>query len=465
MKRTILFALVFALCLAPVGALGASAGWYFKASGDGTQPLVNGGKLYSEYGTLCLGSKDEKVIYLTFDAGYENGNVKKTLDILRRHDVPAAFFVLPALIRQHGELINRMVTENHTVCNHSYSHKNLSQSSKAELKEEIEKLEAVFTECTGKQMSRYFRPPEGTYSEQMLSSLQELGYVPVFWSFAYADWDNNAQKSTDWAKEKILSNVHNGMVMLLHPTSATNAAILDEVITELKARGYRFGTLDELSGAAEAGKYDELEEYKARGVVLAENRSEEKKLALTFDDGPDPVYTGKILDILKKYGVKATFFMIGRSIERYPDIARRVVAEGHEAANHTYSHCRMSGVTREALISEITKTQELLERLGSTSHLFRPPGGDYLSRNIETVSSLGYRYVLWSWRQDTKDWSRTDSAGVVSTVMTNLCGGDIILFHDGNSGKSPTPDALEELLPRLIGLGYEFVTVSELFPA
>ena len=194
-------------------------------------------------------SDEEKVIYLTFDAGYENGNIEKILDVMKREKVAGAFFVLKNLVLQNTDLVKRMADEGHLVCNHTASHKDMTKcASFEEFKDELEKMETIYYEATGKTLARYYRPPEGKFDEESMKYAKQLGYKTVFWSFAYADWDNQKQMSPTAAKQKILSNVHNGEVMLLHPTSATNAEILGDVIRELKAQGYRFGTLDELCG-------------------------------------------------------------------------------------------------------------------------------------------------------------------------------------------------------------------------
>ena len=139
-----------------------------------------------------------------------------------------------------------MVDEGHIVCNHTYTHKDMTKLSEEEFATELDRLNTSFTKCTGQEMTRYYRPPEGKFSEKSLKWAQKLGYKTIFWSFAYADWDNDKQMDPHSAKEKILSNIHNGAVLLLHPTSKTNALILGDVIRELKAQNYEFGTLDEL---------------------------------------------------------------------------------------------------------------------------------------------------------------------------------------------------------------------------
>lgn len=193
-------------------------------------------------------SSDEKIAYLTFDAGYENGNVAKILDVLKEKEVKGAFFILINLVENEGDLVKRMESEGHTVCNHTAHHKDMSKiTDPAVFTEELNLLSDAYETLTGKPISPYYRPPEGRFSEQNLKITDDLGYTTVFWSFAYADWNNDAQMSPDKAKKKILENMHDGAVLLLHPTSATNAAILGDVIDEMRREGYRFGTLDELA--------------------------------------------------------------------------------------------------------------------------------------------------------------------------------------------------------------------------
>jgi peptidoglycan-N-acetylmuramic acid deacetylase len=222
--------------------------WYCKRAADHAQPVlppefsfINGKDGY------WIGSADEKVVYLTFDAGYENGNIEKILNILNEKKVPAAFFVLINLLKKNPALIKRMEEEGHLVCNHTAHHKDMTKIvDKMQFYSELHALEAAYKELTGKDMQKFYRPPEGRFNERNLEIASEYGYKTVFWSFAYADWDNAKQPSADAAKKKILDNVHNGAVLLLHPTSSTNAEILGDVIDSLISEGYRFGTLEEL---------------------------------------------------------------------------------------------------------------------------------------------------------------------------------------------------------------------------
>lgn len=195
-------------------------------------------------------SAEDKVVYLTFDAGYENGNVAKILDVLREKKVPAAFFVLGNLIKHDTELVRRMAEEGHLVCNHTVRHKDMSSFDEAAFLAELKELETMYQDAIGQTMPPYYRPPEGTFSRENLEVASKNGYKTVFWSFAYPDWDNAKQMAPERARQIVLDNVHNGEVMLLHPTSATNVAILGDVIDELQGQGFRFGMLDELTGQA-----------------------------------------------------------------------------------------------------------------------------------------------------------------------------------------------------------------------
>ncbi len=228
--------------------------WYCERNTEHKQPRYDPKLSFMEkYDAYYVDDKhddncEEKVIYLTFDAGYENGNIEKILDVLKRQDVKGAFFILSNLVLKNPDLVRRMADEGHTVGNHTSKHRDMSVcSSKEEFATELGKLEMLYTECTGKTIAKFFRPPEGRFSESTLRFAHELGYRTVFWSFAYDDWNNEKQMSPEKAKEKIYENLHNGAVLLLHPTSKTNADILEEVIIELRSQGYSFGSLEELT--------------------------------------------------------------------------------------------------------------------------------------------------------------------------------------------------------------------------
>lgn len=223
--------------------------WYCRHMKNGEIPPCPGEMTFiSDYDGVFLGNTDEKVIYLTFDAGYENGNIAKILDTMKEKDVTGAFFILENMVKQNADLLRRMSNEGHLICNHTARHMDMSRiTSESAFKAELDRLNADCAEI-GVEVAPFYRPPEGRFNRSNLETAQKYGYTTVFWSFAYADWDNNAQPPREKAKQKILDGTHNGMILLLHPTSSTNAEILGDLIDTWREAGYRFGSLNELAG-------------------------------------------------------------------------------------------------------------------------------------------------------------------------------------------------------------------------
>ena len=222
--------------------------WGLSFRQEGTAPVGNAGpEQLKQYDAAYIGDTQDKVLYLTFDAGYENGCTEKILDTLKKQEVKAAFFLVGNYIEKNADLVRRMAAEGHTVANHTMHHPDMSRlSGKEAFSKELLDLEALYKETTGLDMPKFYRPPQGIYSEENLKMAKELGYKTVFWSLAYVDWNNDAQPTAETAFSKLLPRTHNGAVVLLHSTSSTNAEILDELLTKWKAMGYRFGTLEEL---------------------------------------------------------------------------------------------------------------------------------------------------------------------------------------------------------------------------
>lgn len=201
--------------------------------------------------------------------------------------------------------------------------------------------------------------------------------------------------------------------------------------------------------------------FASERIVYRRVNTEEKIVAITFDDGPHPRYTAEILDILAEYDVKATFFVIGKNIEQYGSLVRRAAEEGHEIGNHTYTHATLSHLDRAILEREISDSEGLIEEYtGRRPTVFRPPGGKSSPLVEAIVTQNGGKIILWD--VDTRDWSGRASAEIVETVVNETVPGSIILFHDYAVGKSTTVEAIKEILPRLCAAGYQFVTVTEL---
>ena len=236
---------------ASASLLSESTSWGLSFQKEGERPVGNAtindlGKYHAYYAE----DTNEKKIYLTFDAGYENGNTPRILDALKKHQVPDTFFVVGNFISDNPDLIRRMVSEGHTVGNHTMTHPDMSGiSSKDDFQKQLGGVEKLYESVTGEQMTKFYRPPQGIYSTSNLAMAQELGYSTFFWSLAYVDWIQNQQPSREEAFQKLLGRIHPGAIVLLHNTSSTNGLILDDLLTKWEEMGYRFCSLKELTGA------------------------------------------------------------------------------------------------------------------------------------------------------------------------------------------------------------------------
>ncbi len=223
--------------------------WYCKREKEHMRPCIDPNMSYieEENGFFIGKNADEKVIYLTFDAGYENGNIARILDTLKAHRAEGAFFILENLILRNPELVERMKNEGHLVCNHTARHKDMTKLTEQEIEQELHSLESLYRDTFGSDLAPFYRPPEGKFDRKSLAVAKRLGYHTAFWSLAYADWDNNKQPDPEKSKKLLCDHLHNGAVILLHPTSKTNADILDALLTQWEKEGYRFGSLLEFT--------------------------------------------------------------------------------------------------------------------------------------------------------------------------------------------------------------------------
>lgn len=220
--------------------------WGLSFQRAGEPPVANAtADELKKYNAYYIEKTEDKVMYLTFDAGYENGCTAKILDTLKKHKVPAAFFLVGNYIESEPELVKRMVKEGHIVANHTYSHPDMSQIlSEQDFRKELTSLEKLYKKTTGEEMLKLYRPPQGKYSESNLQMAKDMGYTTVFWSLAYVDWYENQQPGREEAFKKLIPRIHPGAVVLLHSTSETNAEVLDELICKWKELGYEFKSLE-----------------------------------------------------------------------------------------------------------------------------------------------------------------------------------------------------------------------------
>lgn len=223
--------------------------WGLSFQTEGAPPVGNAGAAdLAQYNAYYVGDSSKKVIYLTFDCGYENGNTGKILDALKKHCAPAAFFVVGNMVQSAPDLIRRMAAEGHIVGNHTTHHPDMSKiSDQAAFQKELAGLEDLYRETTGQELPKYYRPPQGKFSTENLKQAQALGYKTIFWSLAYVDWYADKQPTAEQAYAKLLPRIHSGAIVLLHSTSSTNAAILDDLLTRWEQMGYSFASLDALA--------------------------------------------------------------------------------------------------------------------------------------------------------------------------------------------------------------------------
>ena len=223
--------------------------WYYV--GKGKDQIAEAPResvdFLKENSAYYLGDTSNKILYLTFDEGYENGHTGEILNILKEYKVPAAFFVVKPYITKEPELIKRMVAEGHIVGNHSVHHPSMAQiHDKEKFEAEFKGVEDAYKELIGEDMPKFFRPPMGKYSKDSLQMTKDLGYKTIFWSFAYKDWLVNNQPDENYAMQKIGKGAHPGSIMLLHAVSNTNTKILATVIKTLQEEGYEFKSLNDL---------------------------------------------------------------------------------------------------------------------------------------------------------------------------------------------------------------------------
>ena len=227
----------------------ADGNWGLSFQEAGKPPVANASMDYlKKFDAYYAEDTDKKELFLTFDAGYENGHTAKILDTLKKHNVKATFFVVGNFIETSPDLVKRMVKEGHLVGNHTFTHPDMSEIATEEaFRQELSKLEELYEKTTGKKMKKYYRPPQGKYSESNLKMAKEMGYHTIFWSLAYVDWYESDQPTREEALEKMVPRIHPGAIVLLHSTSATNAQVLDELLTRWEEKGYSFKRVDQLT--------------------------------------------------------------------------------------------------------------------------------------------------------------------------------------------------------------------------
>ncbi|MCT2534417.1 delta-lactam-biosynthetic de-N-acetylase [Aquibacillus koreensis] len=246
-KSLIIITLFLSFVLFPMSMQAESYGWGYKKSSDNQPPQVGKyGNILKENGGYYIDDSGDKVVYLTFDNGYEEGYTNQILDVLNDKDVPATFFVTGHYVKDQPDLVRRMANDGHIIGNHSYHHPDLTALSKEKMKKELDLLQQEVAKITGEETMNYLRPPKGTFNDQTLKWANELGYMHIFWSLAFVDWHTDSQQGWKSAYHQVMKQIHPGAIILLHTVSKDNAEALEHLIDDLRKQGYTFKSIDDL---------------------------------------------------------------------------------------------------------------------------------------------------------------------------------------------------------------------------
>ena len=248
MRKMLYIIIIYMIGFLTIPAYAEAYNWGMSKGKNG-QPAQAGQKfdeMLPKYEALYLGDTSKKEIYLTFDNGYENGYTEQILDVLKKHQVPATFFVTGHYLKTAPDLVKRMVKEGHIVGNHSWTHPDMTVLSDAAIKSELQKVKDETERLTGQKTMNYLRPPRGIFNERTMQIAKEEGYYHIFWSLAYKDWVVNEQKGAAYAHGEVLKQIHPGAILLIHSVSKDNADAMDSIIIDLKKQGYTFKSLDDL---------------------------------------------------------------------------------------------------------------------------------------------------------------------------------------------------------------------------
>ena len=464
---------------------------------------------------LALDTKtEEKVIYLTFSCGYEyEGRTQKIVDILKEKDVDAAFFCALKFYQKNPALVNQMIRDGHILGNHTMDYPDVSKASRTELADAIYTLDKYLAD-TYDYDCRYFSFPSGTYTENALELVSSLGHRAVFWSLSYSDWDTENPIGYEKAFQTVTERLHPGAVVMLHPLSSDNVAILGDFIDYARAEGYTFRSLDayfgeassrpsqgenageipsvsngytvydpenlrglsekkvEFSfGVAEGGKpsyvsvnnqayFDSLENVKA---LTLDTKSEEKVIYLTFDCGYEyKSNTKKIVDILNEKDVEAAFFCTLSFLQKNGSTVRKMIEGGHIVGNHSTTHPVFPDISRTEMAGELYEVDHYLkEKFDYECRYFRFPTGAYSESALELATSVGHRSVFWSiayadW--DTENQKSYEEA--FRTVTDRLHPGAVILLH---SVSDTNVAILADFIDYARAEGYTFKTLDDYF--
>lgn len=439
MKRLLLSFILFVLLVFATGAAGQAAELIDKMA-------VN-----------------DKWIALTIEDIETPADMRQVLKLCEQWNAKVTFFIAASVLEQNQDIVKLAVAGGHEFGNHGVSHRYWGGINQTEIKQELVAADNILRKVTGRG-TEVFKPPYNYYEESYLDAVQQIAPKGLIVRGAdLTDWTLMTKESVI---DKAKTSAASGGIIHLNYKVKQAAAALPDILEQLKKMGYSLGTISELKTKAAPSPQPKLQPLAKPpvkpgyyGVVHHVNVSQ-PAVALTFDDGGSPYRVNAILDILKSYQAKATFFLLGNWVNNNPELVRRMMAEGHEVANHSYSHSRFTWLNEAEIRSEIEITQTAIaEATGQpAAAFFRPPYGSYNSKVVSIVRDMGYEAIVM-WDIDTRDWSGASAAAISGQVLDNVSPGSIVLFHLHGAN---TAEALEEIIPALQGQGYQLRTVGQM---
>lgn len=409
---------------------------------------------------------DEPKVAISFDATWGAEHTSRLLEILRTKGVRTTFFLCGYWIEKYPELVTRIALEGHEVANHSSTHPHMNSLSVEEIQKEIMQTHHMLVELTG-QAPYLFRPPFGEYNNKVVEAVTELGYVAVQWSVDSLDWQD---LSSSEIADRVLSRIHKGAIVLFHNNGKYTPEAVEIIIDSLQKNGYKIVPVGELiykedyyidpsSGAQKRNKtktvFSFFDNQKPSYEIIYRGNLERMEMAFGINVAWGEEHIPDILEILRTYGVKATFFFVGTWVEKFPELAREIAEAGHEIGNHGYKHAHVASLNKEQLKALIKENESLLlQTVARTSNLFAPPYGEVNEFIAKTAAEIGYTTVMWT--IDTVDWKKPSYQQIVNKVIENAQPGAIVLMHP----VEPTVQALPVIIEGLKKEGYGLVPVS-----
>lgn len=395
----------------------------------------------------------DRVVAISVENISTVNELEKVVALSETQDIKLTFFLSGQFIEKNPLAVQKAVAKGHEFGNYGLGTKYWGAVSQTEIAKELADAGAILYKTTGV-ASKIVRPPYNYYETTFLNS-SDASFLTVIRGLDTGDWTINSPQAV---VDKVKSNMKNGDIISINMKAKYSAAALPEVVSELKNRGYKILTVSELLARASV-QSDKARVIKSFAIVRHVTEAS-PKVALTFDDGGSGYSVNSILEALRNNGIHATFFVSGEWADNNSSLIQKIAEDGHEIANHSYSHPMLSWLSAEDIEKELLSTEAAIKKaIGyAPQRYFRPPYGDYNAAVADIIRQLGYEAIIL-WDVDTRDWSGIAPQTIVDRVVDQVSGGSIVLFHLHARG---TPDALFSLIPELKARGYILTTVGDL---